>query len=62
MKQNQLSENETIRYKVVYDGKILLDSVPKSVAENFIGTLDKTIQESVNIIPVTEDGLQVLLG
>lgn len=62
MRQNQLSENETIRYKVVYEGNVLLASVPKSVAESFIATLGKTIQESVEIIPVTDDGLQVLLG
>lgn len=58
----KLQENETIRYKVVYGDKTLLDSVPKSVAEQFVSTLGKNVQESVVIIPVTEDGLQVLLG
>ena len=58
----QLQENETISYKVIYGDKVLLDSVPKSVAEQFVSTLGKSVQEAVQIIPVTNDGLQVLLG
>jgi hypothetical protein len=57
-----LKENETVTFRVVYAGSILLESVPKSVAETFVSKLSRGVQESVEIVPVTEDGLQVLLG
>jgi len=57
-----LQENETIRYRVVYADNVLLESVPKTVAENFVSTLSRAVQESVEIVPVTSDGSQVLLG
>lgn len=57
-----LAENETISYRVVYESNVLLESVPRSVAEQFVATLSKNVQENVAIIPVTNDGLQVLLG
>lgn len=58
----QLTEDETIRYRVVYDGNVLLESATRSVAENFVSTLTRNVQESVQIVPVTNDGMQVLLG
>lgn len=57
-----LAENETIQYRVVYEGNVLLESVPRTVAEQFVSTLTKNVQENVAIVPVTQDGLQVLLG
>lgn len=57
-----LTENEIINYRVVHNGSVLLESVPRMVAENFVSTLAKDVQENVNIVPVTQDGLQVLLG
>jgi hypothetical protein len=58
----QLQENETVRYRVMCGENVLLESTSKHVAENFIATLSKSTQEQVLIIPVTADGLQVLLG
>lgn len=58
----QLTENEVVKYRVVHNGSILLESVPKLVAEQFVGSLAKTIQETVEIVPVTSDGMQILLG
>lgn len=58
----QLSENETILYRVVFESTVLIDSVPMGVAENFLSSLAKHVQESAQIVPVTSDGLQVLLG
>lgn len=57
-----LTENEIINYRVVHNGSTLLESVPRTIAENFVSTLAKDIQENVSIVPVTQDGLQVLLG
>lgn len=57
-----INENEVISYRVVCEGSVLLDSVPKSVAEQFVSTLNTNTKEKVEIQPVTQDGLQVLLG
>lgn len=57
-----LSENETIKYRVVYDGSTLLEAVPRMVAEQFVANLAKNVRENVIIIPVTDGGQQVLLG
>lgn len=57
-----LTEHETISYRVIYEGNVLLESVPRSVAEQFVSTLSRGVQENVAIVPVTNDGLQVLLG
>ena len=58
----QLNENETLRYRVMYNGKTLYESASMHIVENFISTLDSDVQESVLIVPVTTEGLQVLLG
>ena len=58
----QLTENEVVKYRVIHNGSILLESVPKLVAEQFVASLAKTIQETVEIVPVTSDGMQILLG
>ncbi len=57
-----LTEHESIKYRVIYEGNVLLESVPRSVAEQFVATLSRGVQENVAIVPVTDDGLQVLLG
>lgn len=57
-----LTEHESIKYRVIYEGNVLLESVPRSVAEQFVATLSRGVQENVTIVPVTNDGLQVLLG
>ena len=59
---SQLVENENISYSVVHRGAVLLESVPKVVALNFVSTLTRDVQEHTDIVPVTQDGLQVLLG
>ena len=57
-----INENGGVSYRVVCDGNVLLDSVTKFVAEQFVATLNTNTKEKVEIQPVTEDGLQVLLG
>lgn len=57
-----LTEHESIKYRVIYEDNVLLESVSRSVAEQFVATLSRGVQENVAIVPVTNDGLQVLLG
>lgn len=57
-----LTEHESIKYRVIYEDNVLLESVSRSVAEQFVATLSRGVQENVAIVPVTDDGLQVLLG
>lgn len=58
----QLKEETKIKYRVICLGNVLLDNVTMRVAENFISTLTESTQEQAKIVPITEDGLQVLLG
>lgn len=57
-----INEHTMVEYKVVYEGNVLLEHVSKMVAENYIAGLPKQVKESVKLIPITNDGLQVLLG
>lgn len=57
-----LTETQEIRYRVVCDHNVLLEAVPKLVAEQFVSTLSRGVQERVVIVPITDEGLQVLLG
>jgi hypothetical protein len=57
-----LTETQDIRYRVVCEGNVLLESVSKTVAEQFVSTLNRGVQERVQIVPITDQGLQVLLG
>lgn len=58
----KLHENDSIRYRAVYSGNVLMESTSRTIVESFVGTLSKQVQESVEIVPVTDDGSQVLLG
>lgn len=57
-----LTENETLKYNVKIGDKVLLETFSKATAEQFISTLTGDAQSKAVIVPVTQDGLQVLLG
>ena len=57
-----LNENETVLYRVVCDNNILLEGVARSVAENFVSSLSASAQQGSRIVPMTQDGKEVLLG
>jgi hypothetical protein len=57
-----LTENNIVTYRVVYAGNVLLETASKPVADQFVAGLNKDVQEQVRIVPVTDAGLQVLLG
>ena len=50
------------RYNVVVNGRVKKRSVPKRVAENYIINLDENLQSSATLVPVTDDGKEILLG
>jgi hypothetical protein len=50
----------TQKYNVVIDGKIHKKMVLKYIAEHYILSLDKINQEKANLIPVTNDGKEIL--
>lgn len=60
--ENALIENEELKYRVVCQGSVLLEAVSKTIAEQFVSKLAKSTQREVQIIPITSDGNQVLLG
>lgn len=57
-----LNETEIIKYRVKYNGNVLLEAVSRTAAEQFVSGLDKNVQETVEIVPITNDGSQILLG
>jgi hypothetical protein len=59
---NQIIENEVVKYRVVLEGATLKDSVTKQIAENFVGGLDADTQSKVKIVPINESGQQLLFG
>tara|TARA_S200002703_G_scaffold152863_1_gene153773 strand:+ start:224 stop:409 length:186 start_codon:yes stop_codon:yes gene_type:complete len=59
---NKILENESIKYRVVLDNRVLAERTSELLAEQFVATLTPEQQSNVNIIPITEGGKQVLLG
>lgn len=59
---NILNENEVLKYRVIVDNVILNESTTLFLAQNFIATLTNDKQERAKIIPITENGKEVLFG
>jgi len=57
-----INENQQIKFRVVCSGNVLLETVSRSVAEQFVSTLTESTQKNVQIVPLTNSGAQVLLG
>lgn len=57
-----INENTSVKYRVMVGGNVLLETFSLSSAEQFVSTLTETTQRNVQIVPITEDGAQVLLG
>lgn len=50
------------RFNVVVNGKTEKRNIPKTVAESYVGTLDEDTRRNTYIVPVTDDGKELLLG
>lgn len=57
-----INENQTVKYRVVVRGNVLLETASLRSAEQFVGSLSEATQQSATIVPITSDGAQVLLG
>lgn len=55
-------EAETVKYQVVLNGSVLHGPTSKGLAENFVMSLTEEQRNNVQIIPVTDNGQQILLG
>jgi hypothetical protein len=56
-----LNDSE-LEYQVLVEGKVLAKRDSQSLAEIFLASLDKTVQNKAVIVPVTKAGKQFLLG
>lgn len=59
---NMINENQSIKYKIVSQGKTLAERESKTLAEMFIVDLPANLKESARIVPVDSQGREVLLG
>ena len=59
---NQILENEEIRYNVIVNGQVLKSGVPQMIAEQFVASLSEDLQPTAQIVPVTSGGKRVLFG
>lgn len=50
------------RFNVVVNGKTEKRNVPKSIAESYVGGLDEDTRKTAYIVPITDDGKELLLG
>jgi hypothetical protein len=50
------------RFNVVVNGKTERANVPKTVAESYVGGLDEDSRKAAYIVPITDDGKEVLFG
>ena len=50
------------KYNVVINGKITKRNIPKNVAEHYILGLGEKSQMKAKMIPVTDEGKEILLG
>lgn len=57
-----LIEDNNQKYNVVVNGVIKRAGVPKFVAESYIRTLTLNEQSRTSMVPVTNDGKQILFG
>jgi hypothetical protein len=60
--KKMLNETPTLKYRVVVEGRTLNESFTQQLAEQFIATLAPEQRTLAEIIPVTGDGKQVLMG
>lgn len=57
-----IRENGIMRYQVIVEGKVLMETGASSAAENFVASLLPEQRSKAQIVPVTSEGKQVLFG
>lgn len=59
---NKVLEGNEAKYNVIVGKEVKRFCVSKSIAENYVSNLSEGEQHDVKIIPVTDDGQEILLG
>lgn len=49
-----------VKYRVLVDGKILNESMTKTLADVFVSNLNEDMKQKAKIVPIMEDGRQLL--
>jgi hypothetical protein len=60
--QRMIKETPSTRYRVLVNGQTLHESPTMQLAESFILSLLPEQRMNASIIPISDDGKQVLLG
>lgn len=60
--KNNILESETIRYRILLNGKELAEKESKNLAEHFVTTLSSEQQKEAVIVPIADNGQEVLFG
>jgi hypothetical protein len=60
--ENGWGSTTEARYNVILNGVTVRYSVPKFIAESYIKGLNENEQGRAKLVPVTEDGKEILLG
>jgi hypothetical protein len=57
-----LLHSNQVKYRVLVDGKVLNESATKTLADVFFESLDENLKRRAQVVPVMEDGRQILNG
>jgi hypothetical protein len=60
--ENGFSPANQTKYNVVVDGNTVRYGVPLFIAESYVKSLSENEQGRVKLVPVTDDGKEILLG
>lgn len=52
--------DSNVKYRVLVDGKVLNESTTKTLADVFVASLNEDMKHKAQIVPVMEDGRQLL--
>ena len=55
-----INENKQLKYRIIVNGKVINECLTKEIANSTILTLPVELQEHAMIIPVTDEGKQIL--
>ena len=62
MNNNIISENTTIKFRVVVDGITLYEAASREAISSYIANLIPETRAKAQVVPITESGQQILLG
>lgn len=57
-----LVEDEKQKYNVIVNGVLMRSNVPRFIAESYIRTLTVNEQSHASMIPITNEGKEILFG